>query len=101
MTGAREGSLDSLGDGRFAVTGALSFDSVQGLLAAGREVFRHGRDITIDLGGVTQADSAGLALLIEWLRAAHAVGQGIRFERVPGQLMALAKIGDVDGLLAG
>jgi phospholipid transport system transporter-binding protein len=56
-------------------------------------------DITFDLQGVGEADSAGLALLVDWLASARAAGRTLRYAQVPGQLRALAKLSDVEPLL--
>ena len=58
-------------------------------------------EILVDLGGVGASDSAGLALLIEWLRVARQGGQAIRFANVPAQIEALARISEVEDLLGG
>ena len=50
---------------------------------------------------VTSADSAGLAVLIEWLSVAGERGGTLAFEAVPAQLRAIARISDVEELIAG
>lgn len=37
-----------------------------------------------------RANSAGLALLLEWLDAAQRRGQGLRFRHLPESLLAIA-----------
>jgi phospholipid transport system transporter-binding protein len=92
--------LEERGDGRFSVIGALNFESTPGLYHRSRAQFGDAAQIRIDLSGVTQADSAGLALLIEWMRWARARNHQIGFENSPAQLLALARISDIDELLA-
>jgi phospholipid transport system transporter-binding protein len=53
----------------------------------------------VDLGGVGESDSAGLALLIEWLRMAKQSGKEIHFANVPEQIEALARISEVEDLI--
>jgi phospholipid transport system transporter-binding protein len=43
-----------------------------------------GRSVVIELGAVTQADSAGLALLVDWLAAARAGAKDLRFDARAG-----------------
>jgi phospholipid transport system transporter-binding protein len=93
--------LEPLGDGRFRVSGVLDAGTVGELLKQSREPFASARQLEVDLGGVTEADSAGLALLIEWVRIARKAGRPIRFENAPRQISALARISDVEGLLFG
>jgi phospholipid transport system transporter-binding protein len=96
-----EAGFEALGDGRFRVTGALSFESVPGLFEQGQAALGAVAEPTIDLGAVTAVDSAGLALLIEWLRAAQGRGVRLRFTGVPEKLRALARISEVDAFLEG
>ena len=53
----------------------------------------------IDLGAVTEVDSAGLALLLEWVSAARQRGFELRFAGIPDKLRALARLSEVEGLL--
>jgi phospholipid transport system transporter-binding protein len=59
-----------------------------------------GRSVVIELGAVTQADSAGLALLVDWLAAARAGAKELRFEGLSPTLRALAQLSDVEDLVA-
>lgn len=77
------------------LSGELSFATVQATLD------RQAADgaTTVDLTGVTRTDSAGLALLLEWTRAAQTRG-GLRFENTPPQLRKLAEFFGLSDLLA-
>jgi phospholipid transport system transporter-binding protein len=92
--------MKSLGNGRFRVSGILDATTVTRILTESVQRFPEAPQIVVDLGGVTQSDSAGLALLLEWLRLARKAGHQIRFEEVPEQIMALARISEVDDLLS-
>jgi len=72
---------------------------VSALLAAGVAAIDSGRAAVIDLAGVTASDSAGLALLIDWLSVAKNAGRTLRFENVPSQLQQLARLSEVEELL--
>ena len=58
-----------------------------------------GRAAVIDLSGVKDSDSSGLALLIEWLSIARAEHKNLRYENIPAQLHQLARLSDVEELL--
>lgn len=92
--------LEAIGSGRFRVSGVLDASTVADVLAQSEERFANESRIHVDLGGVSEGDSAGLALLIEWLRCARRRGQSIEFANVPGQINALARISEVEDLLA-
>lgn len=82
------------------VSGELSFASVPALLEQGNALLAgRGARIQIDLVGVTRADSAGLALLIEWLRVARHHRTSIEFRNIPPQMLAIARVSGLDGLL--
>ena len=91
--------LKKTADGRLLVSGELSMATVPALLA------QHGLrdipgDISIDLQNVERADSAGVALLIEWQRTARQQQQKISFQNIPPQMLAIARLSGVDELLA-
>ena len=92
--------MESLGSGRFRVSGVLDATTVGELLKQSSERFSNLERIEVDLIGVTDADSAGLALLIEWLRLGKDAKRPTHFANIPGQVSALARISEVDDLLA-
>jgi phospholipid transport system transporter-binding protein len=86
-------------DGIARLQGELTLRSVGHLLAAGRDAILAGRAEAIDLAGVTGADSAGLALLIEWLSLARQAGRTLSYRNVPTQVEQLARLSDVQDLV--
>jgi phospholipid transport system transporter-binding protein len=88
------------GNGNFRVSGELTFATARDALQLSQSVFVEPTDLSIDLSGVRSADSAGLAVLIEWYLQANRANKAIHFVGVPMQLRALAKISDVAELLA-
>lgn len=85
--------------GRSRVTGVLHFTTVTALLRTGSEAIASGSAAIIDLAGVKDSDSSGLALLIEWLSIARAERKSLRYENIPAQLHQLARLSDVEELL--
>lgn len=80
------------GVGQLQLSGDLTFATVTALLAESQALFATGGDaLRIDLSAVGRADSAGLALLIEWLRVARRAGRTLEFHGVPDQMVAIAK----------
>ena len=55
--------------------------------------------LEVDLSGITHTDSAGLALLLEWITWANHTVREIRFEGMPEKIDAIAKTTEVDSLL--
>jgi phospholipid transport system transporter-binding protein len=91
--------LESLGGGRFRVSGVLDATTAGDLLKESEGRFSNEPRLQIDMTGVSDSDSAGLALLIEWLRMAKDAKAELQFSNVPGQVSALARISEVEDLL--
>ena len=87
-------------DGRLLVSGALSMETVPGLLKQGLLQGGGDGDIRVDLQGVERADSAGVALLIDWQRVAQRQQRSIHFQNIPTQMLAIARLCGVDELLS-
>jgi len=58
-----------------------------------------GASIYIDLQAVERSDSAGLALLIEWLRVARHLNKTITFRNIPPQMHAIAQVSGLEEIL--
>ena len=68
------------------------------LLAAGAAAIAGG-ELVFDLSGVTEVDTAAVALLLEWQRQAQARGARLELTGVPRDIASLARLYGVDGLL--
>jgi len=99
--GTSRARLESLGAGRFRVSGVLDASTAREVLEQSEARFEQFKDLDIDLGGVGESDSAGLALLIEWLRMARQWQKQNRFANVPAQIEALARISEVEDQIGG
>jgi phospholipid transport system transporter-binding protein len=91
--------LQDLGEGRFALTGEITFETAERVLLASEEPFEQHTRIEVDLAGVTIADSAGLALLLEWITWANHTVREIRFLSMPERILAIARTTEVEQLL--
>jgi phospholipid transport system transporter-binding protein len=94
-----ETRLEQQEAGHGHLTGALTFDTVPQLFQQGRQLFADSNNLQLDLAGVERSDSAGLALLVGWVRLARQCGGTITFLNVPQQLLGLARVGGVDQVL--
>jgi phospholipid transport system transporter-binding protein len=91
--------LEDRGDGRFAVSGEMTFDTAERILKESEGPFEAHTQLEIDLSGVTKSDSAGLALLLEWVTWANHTVREIRFVGMPERIAAIAKTTEVERLL--
>lgn len=87
--------------GRIVVKGELTFATARDARQVGTLVLDASRapDLVIDFAGVARADSAGLAVLLDWLAWARRKSRSVRLENLPASLVAIAKISEVDELL--
>lgn len=81
------------------VSGALTFDTVPGLYHVSTAWFAGDGELVLDLGQVTRADSAGLALMIEWLRRAQGANRRLRFANIPAQVQTLIRVNGLQDAL--
>jgi len=82
----------------YRIEGPVTMANVESLLEEGRRQFE-GTLITVDLGGVTEADSSALSLLLQWMREAAAPGRRIALANLPAGLQSLAVLYGIDQLL--
>jgi phospholipid transport system transporter-binding protein len=68
---------------------------VPALREQGRDMFASGRHVVLDLSGVSHANSAGLALLLEWQRVARQTGTGLSVRSLPAALANLAAMSEL------
>jgi len=80
-------------NGVFEVSGRLTFQTVPQFLAHTDEWLKGGTGkVTFDMQGVLLADSAGLALMLEWMEMARAAQREIAFTHVPDQVRNLIHV---------
>ena len=95
-------SLDISGAGQWRLTGVLDFDAVPGLADKGARLIARmapADSVEIDLAGVESANSAGLALLLEWLDLAGQRGVHLTYRHLPESLRRIAAFSNLHDLL--
>jgi phospholipid transport system transporter-binding protein len=86
--------------GVYRLEDALTFATVPILRQPGLDLIASAPgDVQFDLECVPLTDSAGLALLIDWLAEARSRQRTLRYLRVPDALSELAKLSDVESLI--
>jgi len=93
-------SVELIGENSLRVSGELSFKTVPAFVASNKNLFGSDDSIDVDLSNVSRADSAGVALLIEWQRQAQKQKKSIYFINTPPQMLAIVRLSGVDDLLS-
>lgn len=94
-----DAALISHGRGNFSLSGTTNFGNVSKLLVDGQAQFAASRSIRIHLANADCANTAGLALLLEWSTMCRVIGTNIVYEKPQKNLVDLARINDVERLL--
>ncbi len=83
------------------LTGVLNHETVLEVDEQGRQWILDAdtRECKLDLGAITYSSSAGIALLLGWLRTAEQQQKTLRFLQAPASMVALAKVGGLQDLL--
>jgi phospholipid transport system transporter-binding protein len=87
--------------GRFAARGALNFANARSARSEGLHALRtsSARDLEVDCGGIAHSDSAGLAVLLDWMAIMKREGRPLCFANLPAGLLAVARISGVEEML--
>ncbi len=89
-------SIIDQGGGYFIIDGDLTFSTIDKQTVRAVDFLTKSKHITIDLGHVGSSDSAGLALMIEWIKYTRHHRSQIMFKNIPEQLLNLAKLSGFD-----
>ncbi|EIC28099.1 MULTISPECIES: STAS domain-containing protein [Methylomicrobium] len=84
------------GAGHYLVEGDLTFATIDKQTVKSLSFLTAYKEITLDLGQVRNTDSAGLALMIEWIKYCRAKRTLLRFSNVPKQLLSMARLSGFD-----
>ena len=91
--------LRQAGDGRLALSGALDFDTVVMLRPLLRRYLLPGGSILVNLKRVGHCNSAGLALLLQWVEDARQQGSTVQFRNLPHSLTEIADLYNLKSLI--
>jgi phospholipid transport system transporter-binding protein len=91
----------AVSDGVYRLEAALTFATVARLRPKGMQIIEaQSQGLTLDLKAVPNADSAGLALLIDWLAYARSQSRTLKYSEPSAALLSLARLSDVEKLIA-
>ncbi|MGZ4968685.1 MAG: STAS domain-containing protein [Methylobacter sp.] len=84
------------GPRHFIIDGDLTFATIDKQSLKSFSFLRAASEVTVDLSRVVNTDSAGLALMIEWIKYARHNRTQLSFKNIPEQLLNLAKLSGFD-----
>ncbi len=92
--------LEKINDQQYALSGELTMQNVSQVSRDTKPLMvAMSGEVTINLSRIARADSAGLALLIDWLRIARQQNVTLRFEQIPDQLLQIARVCELHSVL--
>ena len=92
--------LNYHGHGNFSLSSRADFSNVGRLLVNGQEQFIGHKEITIDVSGADCANTAGLALLIEWTTWCQSKGIKLVYEKPQDNLLEIVRVNDFEQVLS-
>jgi len=88
-----------MADNIFYVKGEMNFSTAENVLRASLAFLSQQSEWKCDFSSVTACDSAGLALLIEWIKLAQQKNKPLQLLHLPIQLTSMAAASGLDSLL--
>lgn len=85
-------SLTIKSDKSVVLSGDLTFATIHKKTVQLIDLKKMNQAFVIDLAEIKNSDSAGLALIIEWLKITQANQKQCKFSNMPVQLLTLAKL---------
>lgn len=88
--------LRRLAEGRYSLEGEVTVDTVPDLWPQIQQAAAQPGMARLSCKGVTQADSAAVAVVIEWMRLLHRRGDTLMVEDLPKAMRVVIEISDLE-----
>ncbi|BBA34063.1 STAS domain protein [Methylocaldum marinum] len=88
------------GRGNYRLKGELSFSTAKDALKTTSTLFAPASRLCFDLSGVSRVDSAGVALLLEWMRRAAKARSELRYRHLPQHVREIARVSGIEHLIS-
>ena len=83
----------------FLISGCLDFQTVVDLWSQSLPLMENESALHFDLAQVTSSNSAGMALMLEWVRYAYENHRAIDFKNIPAQLHSIISVSGIEKVL--
>jgi phospholipid transport system transporter-binding protein len=81
------------------ISGDLDFTNVMSVYEKSLALTFQCPELIFDFSSLKSTNSAGLTLLIEWIKLSKKQNKSIRFMHLPQEIMSIAKAADIDEML--
>ncbi|HYE36103.1 STAS domain-containing protein [Methylocaldum sp.] len=88
------------GQGCYRLKGELTFATASAVLKKTLVIFKEASRLSFNLEGISRVDSAGVALLLEWLRRAEQARTELCYANLPQNVKAIARVSGIEQLIA-
>lgn len=95
----RNVSLITEKNGLLYIAGELNFSTVVTLWKDSLALLAPRAELHFDLSQVGSCDSAGLALILEWIKFAEKNNKTIKFSHIPKQLESIVRVSGIHQIL--
>lgn len=86
-------------DNKFHITGELDFANVMAIYKKSLLQMHDQATLTFDFSSLKSSNSAGFALIVEWIKFAKSQNKPICFENLSDDLLSIAKTSGMDKLI--
>jgi len=83
-------------DELFFIEGELTFSSITKKTIPSFDFLKQPKDVCINFKKITSADSAALALALEWIKHSKQYNTKLVFKNIPHQLLTLATLSGLE-----
>ena len=91
----------TLQDNQFLISGDLNFSNVMSVYRKSVQQSQQCPELTFDFSQLKSSDSAGLALIIEWIKLSRQLNKPVHFTHLSKDIMSIAKAAGIDGMFNG
>lgn len=88
-----------LQDTTLVISGDLDFTNVMSIYEKSLPLTFQCPELIFDFSSLKSTNSAGLTLLVEWIKLSKKQNKSIRFMHLPHEIISIAKAADIDGML--
>ncbi|WP_305406160.1 STAS domain-containing protein [Photobacterium leiognathi] len=93
-------SWQALGNDQYCLSGCLERDTVPAFWLRRKEWMPDSNKVSLDLGGLSRVDSAGMVMLLHLHQQLSSAGCDFTLLNVPEQLKTLLRLSHVEPILA-